>query len=403
MKKQEESIVLFEDEAALTLEPLSLTRPVWQLRCGIRTLEQKIRAFFPGVKVFSYARPHLAGIIDNSISNKRSDVRNRLWVNGSFLPESGFSRVAEIEPGYAWVADGRVVAFRGEPPAEWISGTHLPENGFHKVDAPQNIGRLVRYTWELVNAMNAENAAEARDLRPLGQIQGDVHPSAHLIGAGEIFMAAGCRVSPGVVIDATEGPVVFDEGVLVGANAVVEGPTYLGPGTQIKPLAHIRGSCFGEQCRVGGEVSVSIIQGFTNKQHGGFLGHSYLGSWCNLGSGTETSNLKNNYTNVKVQVGSDLVDTEGLFVGLAMGDHSKSAIGTVFNTGTVVGVACIIFGAGFPPRFIPSFHWGGSEKLTPYHLKPTLVAIRAVMARRNQKLSKGEVEALTWIHKNRMS
>ncbi|HDH58420.1 MAG TPA: hypothetical protein ENF16_07405, partial [Bacteroidetes bacterium] len=194
MKKQEECIVLFEDEAALTLEPLSLTRPVWRLRCGIRTLEQKIRAFFPGAKVFSYARPHLAGIIYNSISNKRSDVRNRLWVNGSFLPESGFSRVTEIEPGYAWVADGRVVAFRGEPPAEWISGTHLPENGFHKVDAPQNIGRLVHYTWELVNAMNAENAAEARDLQPLGQIQGDVHPAAHLIGAGEIFMAAGCRV-----------------------------------------------------------------------------------------------------------------------------------------------------------------------------------------------------------------
>jgi hypothetical protein len=146
----------------------------------------------------------------------------------------------------------------------------------------------------------------------------------------------------------------------------------------------------------------TIIQGFTNKQHGGFLGNAYLGSWCNLGSGTETSNLKNNYSPVKVQVGKDLVDSGSLFVGLMMGDHSKSAIGSVFNTGTVVGVACNLIEPGFPPRYVPSFHWGGAQKLTPYPFNKTLDIARAVMARRHRELSEADIEVLRWIYDNRL-
>ena len=401
MSKNPKPIVLFEDDATLTLEPLSLTRPVWELRCGIRTLDQKILAAFPDAEVFSYARPYLEKIIDNPYIAGKSDKQDLLWVNGSFIPNQEFSRINDLEEGSAWVRDGRVIAFRGFPPEGWKAGTHLPGDGFHKVDPPRNAGKLIRYLWELVNTMNVEITGEAHNLLLLGDIKGDMHRTVILIDESEIAIADCCTVAPGVVIDASSGPVVLDENVFIGANSVIEGPTYLGKGTEVKPLAHIRGSCLGEQCRVGGEISVSILQGFSNKQHGGFLGHSYIGSWCNLGSGTETSNLKNNYTPVKVQVGSKLVDTGQLFAGLFMGDHSKSAIGSVFNTGTVVGVGSMVFGAGFSPRFVPSFHWGGSEKLTLYPLGPTMETAREMMSRRNQEMTEAEMEILQWIRKNR--
>jgi UDP-N-acetylglucosamine diphosphorylase/glucosamine-1-phosphate N-acetyltransferase len=296
---------------------------------------------------------------------------------------------------------GRVVAFRGTPPADWKAGTELHLSGFQEIEAPTGAGRLMTYLWDLVGAMSAQIETEARNLPYLGESRGSVHQSATLLRTEDIFIAEGCQIQPGVVIDARSGPVILAENVIVGSNAVIEGPTFLGPGTQIKALSHVYGSCLGEQCRAGGEVSVSIMQGFTNKQHGGFLGHSYIGSWCNLGSGTETSNLKNNYTPVKVQVGSELVDSGQLFVGLMMGDHSKSAIGSVFNTGTVVGVGSLVFGAGFPPRHIPSFHWGGADKLTPYPLGPTLDSARDVMSRRGCILGDGDIKILTWIFTNR--
>lgn len=401
MTESKLNIVLFEDEAALTTEPLSLTRPVWELRCGIRTLGEKILSYFPDADVYHHAMPHIQDNYDGLKPVQTPNAGNLLWINGCFLPGGGFSAIRGLAKGSAWIQDGRVIAFSGNPPSDWQAGTELQLDGFQKVGTPEDAGRLVRYLWDLVGAMNAQNDAEARTLRPLGEIRGALHRNATLISEADIFVGEGCQVMPGVVIDAASGPVVLDENVIIGSNSVIEGPTYAGPDTQIKPLTHIRGSCLGEQSRVGGEVSVSILHGFTNKQHGGFLGHSYVGSWCNLGSGTETSNLKNNYTPIKVQVRSELVDSAQLFVGLMMGDHSKSAIGTVFNTGTVVGVGSLIFGAGFPPRNVPSFHWGGAEKLTPYPLKPTLETAREVISRRGREMTAGELEILSWIHKNR--
>lgn len=397
------TIVVYEDDAALTLEPLSLTRPVWELCCGLTTLREKISRAFPDSQMLFHPRFYLSGIVDNLYISEKHLGGDLLWVNGALIPGEEVDSLADTPQNSAAVSNGRIMAFRGNPPSDWQAGTLVPIEGFHRVEVSAEVGMLARYLWDLIYAMNGENTKEARNLRYFGEIRGNVHQKAALIKAEEIFVSDGCEIAPGAVIDATFGPIVLAQDVIIGANAVVEGPVVIGAGTQIKPLSHVRGSCIGEQCRVGGEVSVSILQGYTNKQHGGFLGHSYIGSWCNLGSGTETSNLKNNYTPVKVQVGSQLVDTGKLFAGLFMGDHSKSAIGTIFNTGTVVGVGSIVFGAGFPPRYIPSFHWGGAEKLNPYPLKPTLETAREMMLRRGKNLSEEEIHILRWIHANRKS
>jgi len=401
MAKPAKCIVLFEDEAAQTLEPLTLTRPVWDLLCGITTLKEKILRTLTCTKHDFYAREFLHGTIQHPSERAKIPADDCLWVNGALLAGDNFSSATDLDLGSAWVAGHRVLAFRGAPPQGWLAGTMLLLSGFDLIEAPPQSGRLLDYPWHFVHAMNGEVAREAKQLRSLGQNLGEVHRSTNLVNPGAIFIGTGAQLSAGAVIDASLGPIVIDEKALIGANAVIEGPCYIGPKTQIKPLAHVRGSSFGEESRVGGEVSVSILQGFTNKQHGGFLGHSYLGSWCNLGSGTETSNLKNNYSPVKVQVGERLVDSGELFVGLTMGDHSKTAIGSVFNTGTVVGVGCNTFGAGFPPRFIPSFHWGGAEKLTRYPFNRTLEVAREVMPRRGRALTDEDVKVLRWIYEHR--
>jgi len=135
-------------------------------------------------------------------------------------------------------------------------------------------------------------------------------------------------------------------------------------------------------CKVGGEVEASILHGYTNKQHDGFLGHSYLGEWCNLGAGTNNSDLKNNYSNVRVTLGGETVDSGHMFVGVTMGNHTKSGIGTNFNTGSVVGSFCNVFGGGLQPKHIPSFSWGGSDGLVTYQVDRAITLARTVMARR---------------------
>jgi UDP-N-acetylglucosamine diphosphorylase/glucosamine-1-phosphate N-acetyltransferase len=400
MADRANGLILFEDETAQNLEPLTLTRPVWELRCGLLTLKEKIVAAFPALEGGAHPREYLMKAFGRQLS-ARQGSGNDLWVNGALLPGPGLSAALSLSQRSAWMRGDRVIALRGKPPAGWQAGTPLHLDGFDKMEAPGDAGRLFEYSWQLVHAMNAEIERDARRLRPLGQIRGVVHGSATVIAQDSIFMAEDSKIAPGAVMDATLGPIIIDGGALIGAHAIIEGPTYLGPRVQVKPLSHIRGSLLGEESRVGGEISVSIIQGYTNKQHGGFLGHSYIGAWCNLGSGTETSNLKNNYSSVKVQMGEKLIDSGELFVGLTMGDHSKSAIGTVFNTGTVVGVGCNIFGPGFPPRFIPSFHWGGAEKLTRYPLLKTLEIAREVLPRRGKTLTDEDEEILRWVFDHR--
>jgi UDP-N-acetylglucosamine diphosphorylase/glucosamine-1-phosphate N-acetyltransferase len=210
---------------------------------------------------------------------------------------------------------------------------------------------------------------------------------AHVAGQENIRIGREVRISPGVVIDATRGPVSIEDGAVLMPNASLEGPIHIGRGSIIKMCARIYGgTTIGPVCKVGGEVAESIIQGYSNKQHDGFVGHSYLGEWINVGAGTDTSDMKNNYSPVSVQVGGNSVESGQLFVGLFMGDHSKTGIGSVFNTGSVVGVCCNIFGADYPPKYVPSFTWGGTSGFEEHDLEKAIETARRVMGRRGQTL-----------------
>jgi UDP-N-acetylglucosamine diphosphorylase/glucosamine-1-phosphate N-acetyltransferase len=242
--------------------------------------------------------------------------------------------------------------------------------------------------WDLIRENGSEIVKDIDHLKKenLEFIDSKKFNGINIINNEEVLISKNVIIKPGVVIDASNGPVYIDEYAFIYPNAVIEGPVCIGESAKIKAGASIyENVSIGKLCKIGGEVEDSVILSYSNKQHAGFIGHSYLGSWVNLGADTNCSDLKNNYSTVKVQLNGKAVDTESQLLGVIIGDHSKTAINTMFNTGTVVGFSCNIFGAGFPDKYIPSFSWGGSESLSTYDLDKSIATAKIVLNRRDEK------------------
>ena len=207
--------------------------------------------------------------------------------------------------------------------------------------------------------------------------------------------------SKNILFNDDDGPIYVEEDVVIMEGAMIRGPVYICKGSVIKMGAKIYGPCvIGPHCRIGGEVSNSIFLGYSNKSHEGFLGHAIIGEWCNIGAGTSNSNLRNDYGSVKMwdYTQKKFKDSGKQFLGLYMGDHSKCAINTSFNTGTTVGLNCNIFGAGFPRNYIPSFSWGGSQGVKKYDLDKAIEVAKKMMSRRDIKITNKYVAMLRRVH-----
>lgn len=211
--------------------------------------------------------------------------------------------------------------------------------------------------------------------------------NVHVTDPQRLRTGPNVRIAPFVSIDTENGPVALDAGVRIEAHVHLEGPLYLGPGCRVKAGARICGeTSLGIGCRVAGEIGESTFGDFTNKQHEGFIGHAVLGSWINLGALTTCSDLKNNYGNIRVDLGNGPIDTGLRFVGLLMGDHTKTAIGTLLNTGTCVGVASNLFGDSMPPKWVDSFSWGGPSDSPVYAVDRALATAEVVLSRRGCRM-----------------
>jgi UDP-N-acetylglucosamine diphosphorylase/glucosamine-1-phosphate N-acetyltransferase len=255
----------------------------------------------------------------------------------------------------------------------------------HQVD-----GVTLRGTFDLLTALEQLLPADCADFQaaphegvPLGSI---------MLGDPAQLIVLGATVEPGVVFDTRQGVVVIDQGAEVRSGTRLEGPLYIGPGTKVLG-GYIRASVFGSECRVRGEIAASVFLGFANKSHEGFVGHSVVGAWVNLGAGTTTSNLKNTYGPVRLEVDGERIDTGRLNVGSLIGDHAKTAIGTMLATGTVISAGANVFGIPTPPKYVPPFAWGctGSERMTEDGF---LRIAERVMARRNVSFSPERRESL---------
>ena len=391
---------IFEDSSYRAFLPLVYTRPVSALRCGILLLQEKVARRYPKADITLFCRDYIAEVLKgrDSFGINRSTVGKdgALFLNGRLILQEAVPLEGPEEIGVQ--DDGVVYARLSQENAKRVTPEVFLEEKLLSTLKGKGVkvrkvkAKLVSYPWDLVQNNGSEIV---RDFELLvgkkGAHHGKVYEGTYFLNPSQIYIGKGSKIKPCVVLDAEGGPIYIGENVTIFPNSVVEGPAYIGDETKLKINAKIyENTSIGPVCKVGGEVEGSIIHGYSNKQHDGFLGHAYIGEWCNLGAGTSNSDLKNNYGNVKVYVDGKMVDSGSMFVGLTMGDHSKSGVNTMFNTGTVVGVSSNVFGAGFPPKFIPSFSWGGAGGMTTYKLEKGLEVAERVMARRKIKLGSRE-------------
>jgi len=396
-----DSICVFEDTAYRNLLPLVHLRVTSDLRCGITTLREKIERSYPAIPLSLHCREYLADLVrEQNFGVPVNNVQGKscLFVNGRVVADRSLPEAIPPDgPDVVYLNGETVVAARLSGGALESVRRNLPDTigpeHFEGTTQTEVEVHLIDYPWDLVRRNGDEIVADFALLiaEEKERMRGLVYEGAHLVNRNNLFVGDGTQIKPGVVLDAESGPIYIGKNVTVFPNATIEGPAYVGNGCMIKIGAKIyENSSIGEKSKVGGEVEESIIHSHSNKQHDGFLGHSYLARWVNLGADTNTSDLKNNYANVRVLLNGESIDTGSPFVGLTMGDHSKSGINTMFNTGTVVGVSSNVFGSGYPPKAVPSFTWGGAEGMSTYRLDKSLEVAKRVMARRKVSLSSVE-------------
>lgn len=395
-------LCIFEDIYFDRLEPLIFSRPTYDLICGINTIRAKIFRAYPNTRFSLHCRQYLEPVVkakNPNVDVNRIEDTSCLFVNGRILAPVNMAEIIPLEEegNKLYVNKGTVIAAR-------VTGKKLDDlkanlfdlfslNDFDGIPTEQVDIKHIDYIWDL-SANNREQfiqdfnyLAREKQEKQLGKI----YEGAHLVEKDCIFIDEGAEIKPGAVLDASNGPIYIDKNAVIHANSVVENAVYVGEGSQIKSCARIYDNvCIGKVCKVGGEVEDSIILPFTNKQHSGFIGHAYLGSWVNIGADTNCSDLKNNYGSVKVYVNGEVVDSGSQFLGVIMGDHTKTAINTMFNTGTIVGFSCNIFGAGFPSKYIPSFSWGGADAVTTYDIQRSIETAKRAMIRRDHIMTESD-------------
>lgn len=395
------NLIIFEDNAWSDLLPLTWLRTPAELRCGRRCLAEKLTHALHTDLTDWRAREHLAPALAERYQLREFDpAAPTLLFNSRALCTT--DQLTPPPSGAAWLQDGRLIAAHLPPGATVPAAEQLLDdselgafaNALNPAEPPAHV-LLIQYPWDLLSHNEAELRRECNE----GNInEGRVYSGAHLLNPAAIHIGNDAVVKPGVVLDAEDGPIHIAPGAEVQPNAVIIGPSYIGPQTIIRPTALLReNNAIGPVCRLGGEIEGSILHSFVNKQHDGFLGHSYLGSWVNLGADTVTSDLKNTYGSVRVALNAVPIDSGQRFIGSFIGDHTKTGINTTLPTGCVLGVATNIFLSATAPKFVPSFGWLTDAGLAPYRIDKALELARTVLSRRKLELSDHEANLLRWV------
>ncbi|MEC4117253.1 GlmU family protein [Myroides phaeus] len=364
--------ILFDGDVREALLPFTFTRPVADIRIGILTIREKWE---------TYLRYTTTTLTEEYLSAKfpMVEVENNVMINASYLPNRELvDLILDLEPMQAVVYQEDIIAFYTQETQEEVD--------FNDYTLISYEGELIQVAnkWDIFQkndeALRADFALVTED-----RISEPIPENVNVIAPENVFIEEGAKLAF-VTLNASTGPIYIGKDTEIMEGSIIRGPFALCEGAQVKLGTKIYGATtVGPECRVGGEVNNSVMFGYSNKGHDGFLGNSVLGEWCNLGADTNNSNLKNNYAPVKLwnyETG-DYENTGLQFCGLMMGDHSKSGINTMFNTGTVVGVSCSIFGGGFPKTFLPNFTWGGVESTDHYKVDKAIETMKIVMARRH--------------------
>jgi len=399
-------IIIYEDEGYRNFHPLTWTRPVYLLRCGIYLLLDKILHWFRDGQVSLLCRDYIAPLVQEyfpQIPVNTIPTGPLLFINGRVLfTEELHHRVSRLKTDHMLtIRDIPAAILLSEKKADKIKKQltyPICNEIFQDITAESIDEILFQYPWEIIH-QNSEQISQDFDLLVNQSFNNTrINPDLKIVNPGRVYIGKNTVINPGVIIDACEGPVYIGERVKIQPNVSITGPVFIGNNCLVKSGTSLSMSSIGEVSKIGGEITESIIHSYSNKQHNGYLGNSYLGSWVNLGAGTNTSDLKNNYTPVKAFINGKYVNTGSLHLGSIIGDHSRAGINTMLNSGTIAGVSCNIFGAGFPPKWIPSFLWGGTDKFSEYDFEKSLQTATVVMARRNIPLTDTYQSILQFIY-----
>ena len=375
--------ILFDGTVRNTLLPFTFTRPVADIRVGILTIREKWE---------KYLGSTTTTLTEEYLSEKfpMVELEENVMINASFLPNDILSEmISSLETNQAIFYNDEVVAFFTTDSQEEVDF-----DTYEIFEFTQQCLKIEN-TWDIFSK-NDLAIREDFELITDGRTSQPIPTSVNVISPENIFIEEGA-ILEFVTLNASTGPIYIGKNTLIMENSAIRGPFALCEGSRVKMAAKIYGATtVGPHSVIGGEVSNSVLFGYSNKGHDGFLGNSVLGEWCNIGADSNNSNLKNNYEEVRLWS----YETEGFaktglqFCGLMMGDHSKCGINTMFNTGTVVGVSTNIFVSGFPRNFVPSFSWGGASGFTTYLTKKAFEVAKVVMLRRNIEFSEQDEKIL---------
>jgi len=378
------NIILFDGEVRDHLLPLTFTRPVADLRVGILTIKEKWEQRL-SVPASFLTQDYLEPLFPLTYGE------NNLLINGSLLPAPELIvRFRSLEAGEAYTYQDELIAVCLDASAmeALVSGGEFGHFEAFEIEDEIALNRIRRPA-----DLFAQNATEIQrdfDLLTTGSFSEELSSTNTLIGPKEnLFIAPGAQVEASV-LNVKSGPIYIGEGAKVLEGCLLRGPIALGERSILKMGARVYGgTTLGPVCKVGGEISNVIFHSYSNKGHDGYLGNSVIGQWCNIGAATNCSNLKNDYSETKVWSYPEnrFTKTGRQFHGLIMGDHSKTGINTMFNTGTVVGVSANVFGEGFPRAFIPSFSWGGAKGFQTYRISKAFETAERIMTRRQKELT----------------
>jgi len=390
---------IFDDEYYRNFFPITMTRSTGDLRVGILKLRQRLQAFLHSEKTSVVIPEFLTGIYHERhpewTINQLSDA-DTIFVNSRLrISEDLTKEILALSENTCLVKNDVIIAARMISQNRKISSENVSEifRNCRKINFEK--AEFWNYTWNFIAENSKYIAADFRNFFYEKDNFFETEAGVTVLNPYDIWIGDGVEMKPNVVLDASEGPIVIDENAVIMANAVLIGPVYVGKNSRIKVGAKIyEGTSVGPVCKIGGEVEETIFQAYSNKQHDGFLGHSYIGEWVNLGADTNNSDLKNNYKSVKTYFypQKKKIDTGNTFIGTTVGDHSKTGINSTINTGTVIGVGCNLFGKDLIKDFVPSFSWGEGENLIPYKLDKFLETAAVVKNRRKLKLSTAEKE-----------
>ena len=378
--------ILFDGSVRDALLPFTYTRPVADIRIGILTIREKWE------KRLGFTTTTLT---EEYLEDKfpMIELEENIMINASFLPTNSLvEKVKKLNKNQAIFYNDEVVAF-------YATDTQDVENldAYEKFESKEDLIQI-KNTWDIFS-LNSAAIQQDFDFLTEGRKSTEIPNTVHCFNKENIFIEEGAKLTL-ASLNANDGPIYIGKDAEVMEACTVRGPFALCENSTLKMSAKIYGgTTIGPYSKVGGEVNNSVIFGYSNKGHDGFLGNSVIGEWCNIGADTNNSNLKNNYAEVKLwSYETERFAKTGLqFCGLMMGDHSKCGINTMFNTGTVIGVSANIFGAGFPRNFVPSFAWGGSAGFTTFQMNKVKEVATAVMNRRGLDFNEKEEKILEYV------